>query len=520
MPSQDHDRRQVEPEVEAPGRTDHRLGDHRLGDRRLGDHRFGDLRAEERRPEDHRRAPTRRALLRTALLGSAAAGVASHVALTQPAPAQPSPAQSTATESAPTQSALTNAFAAPKPHDAAAKRLTLRFATNYVGVHPMTRPVRERLAAFQADYPNVTITVEETPGNDHQTKIKLDASSDRLPDVFNYWRLDPGFGLDQIARAGKLADLTNWTRNDPFFTGLFDTYSWQTASLDGKVYGVPLSMFYVEFLANKQVFDRAGVAVPTDWPGLLAAVKALKQKGELPWAISIGNDSPGGRVYNYVVNRSVGNARALRMHSGAEPIDVPDMVAAATRLHELVVGNIPIDAISIQNDSVYAKYVNTNRGGLILDGSWITLSIKPAVQEHLVVLDFPLIPGGAQTERNIERDLTSLWYLSARSLADDDKRPYLYELVRRLSSRQAAKLYVEEASQLVPTLDLQVDMSKVNRIAIEAQALALRAPPNKWIPSVMTPVRRAKFEPLLGEFLAGKYEPAAFVQRLGVIFGS
>ncbi len=384
----------------------------------------------------------------------------------------------------------------------------------------MTHPVRELLAAFQADYPNVTITVEETPGNDHQTKIKLDASSDRLPDVFNYWRLDPGFGLDQIARAGKLADLTNWTRNDPFFTRLFDAYSWQTASLDGKVYGVPLSMFYVEFLANKQVFDRAGVAVPTDWPSLLAGVKALKEKGELPWAISIGNDSPGGRVYNYVVNRSVGNARALRMHSGAEPIDVPDMVAAATRLHELVVGNIPMDAISIQNDSVYAKYVNTNRGGLILDGSWITLSIKPAVQQHLVVLDFPLIPGGAQTERNIERDLTSLWYLSARSMADDDKRPYLYKLVRRLSSRQAAKLYVEEASQLVPTLDLQVNMSKVNRIAIEAQALALSAPPNKWIPAVMTPVRRAKFEPLLGEFLAGKYEPAAFVQRLGVIFSS
>ena len=64
--------------------------------------------------------------------------------------------------------------------------------------------------------------------------------------------------------------------------------AWRTATLDGKVYGIPINMFYVEFLANKAVFDRAGVAIPTDWPSLLDAVKALKAKGELPWAISIG----------------------------------------------------------------------------------------------------------------------------------------------------------------------------------------------------------------------------------------
>src|SRR5207244_4023144 len=159
-----------------------------------------------------------------------------------------------------------------------------------------------------------------------------------------------------------------------------------------------------------------------DWDSLLGGVKALKQKGELPWAIGIGNDSAGGRVYNHVVNRYVGNQRAMRMHAGLEPIDVPEMVHAATLLRDLVVGHTPADAISIQNDSVYAKYVNTNRGGLILDGSWVTPTIKPAVQENLVVLEFPLIPGGAQKERNVERDLTSLLYVSAKSMADDVKR--------------------------------------------------------------------------------------------------
>jgi raffinose/stachyose/melibiose transport system substrate-binding protein len=441
--------------------------------------------------------PTRRLLMGAAAVGAVAAGSGLSLAMAQ---------------------ALDPKFAPPPAGDT--KKLTLRFATNYVGVHPMATVVRNQLKAFTAEYPNVTINIEETPGNDHQTKIKLDASSDRLPDLFNYWRLDPGFGLDQIVQAGKLADLTQWTKTDPFFQGLFDDYSWRTASLGGKVYGIPLLMFYVEFLANKMVFDRAGVPIPTDWESLLVGVKALKQKGELPWAISIGNDSEGGRIYNYVVNRSVGNERALRMHSGQEPINVPEMVVAATLLRELVVGNVPSDAISIQNDSVYAKYVNTNRGGLIMDGSWVTPTIKAAVQENLVVLEFPLIPGGAQKQRNVERDLTSLWYLSEKSVADDEKRPYILQLIRHLSSRNAAKIYAEQANQQVAALGVDIDASKYSRVAREAQALAERSPGNKWIPAVMKPTQRSKFEPTLGEFLSGKYEPEAFVAQLGKIFSA
>lgn len=407
--------------------------------------------------------------------------------------------------------------AAPPPP---AQPLALRFATNYAGVHPMAKVVRGLLAEFTRDYPGISLSVEETPGNDHQTKIKLDASSDRMPDVFNYWRLDPGFGLDQIARAGKIADLTEWTRTDPAFQGLFDDYSWRTASLDGKVYGVPAIMFYVEFLANRTVFERAGVALPTDWASLLAAVRALKAKSELPWAISIGNDSQGGRIYNYVVNRLVGNARALRMHSGQEPINVPEMVTAATMLRDLVVGFTPADAISINNDGVYAKYVNSGRGALVIDGSWVTPTIKPEVLDSMEVLPFPLLPGGAQTERNVERDLTSLWYCGARSMRDESRRPYVQELVRRLSSRAAEKQYAEQAKQPIPALGVDVDEGKYGRVALQAQTMALSMPANKWIPSVMKPAQRSRFEPLLGEFLSGDHQPQAFVARLATIFGT
>jgi len=452
------------------------------------------------------------ALTRRRLLAAGGAGAAAlFVGRLVPARMIPSPIGTAWAE---------DSFTPPPIGAADAKHIALRFATSYAGMHPMTQPVRAIIDQYRKDYPNVTIAVEESPGDAQMTRIKLDASSDRLTDVFNYWRLDPGFGLDQIAHAGKLADLTAWTHADPFFAGLYDAYSWRTATLDGKVYGVPINMFYVEFLANKTVFDRAGVAVPTDWPSLLAAVKGLKAKGEIPWAISIGKDSEGGRIYNAVVNRMVGNPRALRMHAGTEPINVPEMVRAAELLAELVVGNVPQDAIAIGNDSVYAKYVNNNRGGLIMDGSWVTPVIKPEIQANMVVLSFPLIPGGTETQQSAERDLTSLWYVSAKAMADADRRPYVQELVRRLSSRAAEKTYAEEGRQPIAALGVQVDPAKYGRLAWAAQTQALNTPADKWIPSVMTPTRRAQFEPLLGEFLSGKYEPKVFVANLGQIFSS
>lgn len=406
------------------------------------------------------------------------------------------------------------------PPPAGGPQINLRLATNAVGVSPMAAILPEIIAQFQADYPNVSVAYEGTPGNDHQTKIKLDASSNRLPDLFSYWRMDPSFGLDQIVDSGRIADLTEWAQNDPAFAGMFDDSSWRTATRDGMVRGIPFQMFYVYFGANPTVFERAGVELPETWDELLAATDALKAAGEIPWGISTGRDSQGGRIFNFVVNRLIGNERALRMFSGEEAINVPEMVEAATLVQQLVVGKTPDDAIAIDNNTAYAKYVNADRGAMWVDGSFAIGQLSPEIQSKVVPLDFPLLPNGAETEFRVERDLTSLWYVNARSFEDDVKRPYVQELIRRLTSVDAAKRYAEEAKVPVPNNGVDIDPAAVGTAAAIAQAKALSAPANKWIPTVMTPDDRNQFEPLLSEFLAGRHTPEAFAERLGQIFSN
>ncbi|MCU6790934.1 extracellular solute-binding protein [Paenibacillus sp. WQ 127069] len=417
--------------------------------------------------------------------------------------------------SAPTK----NTQAASEPQKDGPK-VTLRFATNYVANQPMGPMQQQILDQFKRDFPNVTIAMEESAGNDLQTKIKMDAVSDRIPDVFNYWRMDPVFGLDGIAKAGQLADLSDWVKSDPAFKDLFDDDFWKTATLEGKTYGVPIVMYFMQMFVNKEILDKAGIAVPQTFEELLAATKALKAKGYVPWGINTQADSLANRLYNYVMNGMLTNERALKMHSGQESMNVPEVVKALTLLKELVVGNIPEDAVALNTDAVISKYINTEKSALFESGSFSTPLIKPEIQAKMVAIDFPLIPDGAQKTKTIEKDLTNLYYVSAKSWADTDKRPYIQELLRRLTSREAGKSYAEKAGQNIPMKGVEVDPVKIGRLAFDAQKLTAKLPANKWLNAVMKPDQRTKFESKMGAFYGGQITPEKLAEDLNAIFYS
>ena len=64
--------------------------------------------------------------------------------------------------------------------------------------------IEENIAAFNEEYPNVTVNVDVTPWGDYWTKRQTEASSNTLPDVF--WMNGPNFQL--YASNGKVEPIT------------------------------------------------------------------------------------------------------------------------------------------------------------------------------------------------------------------------------------------------------------------------------------------------------------------------
>lgn len=64
--------------------------------------------------------------------------------------------------------------------------------------------------------------------------------------------------------------------------------------VDGACYMIPINAEYQGIFYNKDVFQKAGVAVPTDWNGLMSAIAALKDKSVTPFAAGF---SDGGQYW-------------------------------------------------------------------------------------------------------------------------------------------------------------------------------------------------------------------------------
>lgn len=410
-------------------------------------------------------------------------------------------------------------MASPAGEAAKAEQVSIRFTTNHAPTHPIYPLQKEMVSRFQQKHPNVTIDFRDA--EDIITLIKLEAANDRLPDMWTHLRMEPSFGLDVIVRAGKVADLTDWVSGSKV-TSMFDQSSWNTASLDGRIRALPHYMFYANFAANTKLLADIGMSSPKSWDELVRSVKAFHAQGIIPWGIATGNNTQAGRVYNYVFNGTLTNERALRMHAGRETMDVADVRRAASLLDELVRGYLPVDSISLQGSAgdgiAYSKYINTRKAAYFFSLSY-KAELTEEIKREIEPLLFPLIPGGAEKNAKVERDLTNLIYVASKSWADPKIRPYLEELLLAMVTVDYQKAVAEVARQPIARLGVDVDPAKVGTFAVKNMQVALSGAANKWLPSVMSPDARARYEPLLGEYLSGKFTPDAFVKELVGIFG-
>lgn len=396
----------------------------------------------------------------------------------------------------------------------AADKVTIRFATQTLDAKGSV--IGDILAKFTADFPNVTLELEESPGNDLITKINTDIMGDNTPDMFTFWRPEAKWSVDKYIAKGALADLTDLVNSDPFFEGLFPDYAWRTATVNGRVYCIPRLNFYVEFLVNKKIFDQFAIPLPTDWASLVNACQQLQANGIIPWCVDTkeGLDD-SSRLFNAIINRTVGNAMGLELLKGNASFQQPEVIKALTYFAQVAPHFMPEDASVLDFNQVVTKYMNTGAAGMLLaNASQVDRNLTPEIMADLLPLDFPLTPETVLEKPSTEQDLTNLVYISAAAYSDSAKKEYVVELMKRLVGRDAAKQYVEVERAMVPQLGLEIDQSKVTDMQRIAAALAAAAPGDKWLLSYAKPGPVDNFRILINEFWNGVYTPEEFAKAL------
>ncbi|MGE4584302.1 MAG: sugar ABC transporter substrate-binding protein [Sphaerochaeta sp.] len=123
---------------------------------------------------------------------------------------------------------------------------------------------KQIIAKFEAENPGVTVNNTIVGTKEYWTKIRIQANQNKLPDVFT---MSSGY-IEEWAKAGLLYNLDTFIKNDDtfkiFYKSIFDTN--KAISNTNSYYAIPFALVTTVLYYNKDAFDKAGLAYPTnDW---------------------------------------------------------------------------------------------------------------------------------------------------------------------------------------------------------------------------------------------------------------
>ena len=255
--------------------------------------------------------------------------------------------------------------------------------------------VAEQLAAeYHTAHPNVTIKV--SPGapttDDLLTKLSAGFTAGTYPDLsyaFGNWAGDLG-------ASGKTQDLTSYVNDPSFKWNEIPAAAQKVATTaDGKVIGVPALVDNLALIYNKKLFDKAGVAYPTDqwsWDDFRAAAKKLTDKSTNTYGTAYSVSGSEDTTWHLWPLLWQHGGQIL---DGTKPVFNSDAgVAALETLRQIAVDDksMYLD----QTDEKYAPLFNSGHVGMMLSGPWALLELKEAKLDYGVV-DLPGFKGDHQT---------------------------------------------------------------------------------------------------------------------------
>ncbi|MEU6387789.1 extracellular solute-binding protein [Streptomyces sp. NPDC046939] len=266
--------------------------------------------------------------------------------------------------------------------------------------------VEKQLIADFNKKSDVKAVLDTIPGADYQAKLQTIISSKQAPDVFFNWG---GGSIKPFVDAGLLLPLDDFIAKDPKLKSNFLPSVFNSATVDGKPYGIPMRGTQpVLLFHNKKVLDKAGVTPPKTWDELLTAVKKLKAEGVTPIALGGGDQWPTLMWFEYLYDRIAGPGlfdKALKGDKSAW--ESADSKKALSMIRELVdTGAFGTNYDSVKfTDQGSPTLLATGKAGFELMGSWEYSTQQEAhpefAKKDFGYTAFPTVPGGKGEQENL-----------------------------------------------------------------------------------------------------------------------
>ena len=308
---------------------------------------------------------------------------------------------------------------------------------------------KETVDRFNADYEGVYhVTPITTNLEEYYPKLNALVAADDAPDVFI---VSPGPNLDVYVNPGKAAALDEYLAD-----GWKDTFSsdavFAQMTYDDSIYAVPLNIAAACVFYNTEMFEAAGVEVPTTWDEMIDACQKLQDAGYTPITISAGTAWCLSMLAGYLCDREGVDLNALN-NEGANWVN--DQTLAAVEKLVQISQYFQPTAAGDTNDVATAAFYN-EEAAILIQGSWAIAQINgsnPDFESKCGVFQFPGIEGANDPNRIIAKS-------DSLAMSADTEYPEAAIAFMKYFTDDTAQRYTAEVGGKIPVTKVEYDASK------------------------------------------------------------
>lgn len=340
----------------------------------------------------------------------------------------------------------------------------------------------------------------------HSKNMKLAAQDGSLPEIVH---LDSA-EAPEYNEAGYLLDMSDFLKENKDIDDVLD--GMEDAFNDGKVqYGLPYQSNVQGFFYNKDLFDKAGIAYPTDdttYDEFLDMIAKLKDSGVTPIAIGSKNSGYSMWEFNEFFSRYGWGDNEKSYTGDKAKYSNDDMNACFEKIKGLAdAGAFPENMATIEYFDAKQLF-NEGKAAMFGTGQWDCAEFDKNIGEHIGFWWGPKFEDSSY-EQNIAMKVPAAPLVVSSAVKDNDKaKEAVYAFLKYYYGEEAAKISYE--GSIFPATNYDGIAATDSQYAMNAMITALgngwktpKAAPDQ---TVTPAVQEAMYDAIFG-VMQGTYSP-------------
>lgn len=293
-----------------------------------------------------------------------------------------------------------------------------------------------------AEYPDITITIENTDWTSYWTKLPVELASGNAPDLLYMHFSRASDYKDSMLPLNSYIEKDEDINMDDFYDGILECFTFED-----ETYALPYDFGPYVMYYNKDLFDKYGVEYPdaeTDWNEYMDICKKLSVDGNYGTVFCSSCD--------YYIPQVLSLGGEIINESGEFNITDKKTTDALQTLADMINGQGYAPKITDTANTVWNwEQFETGNIGMLIDGPWcvsnvinycnfnVGYTIIPAAEQHVTTINGSGLAISKDTKYPEEA------YQALASLTGSEAQKILAESGRALPSRESVRDYYYEA---------------------------------------------------------------------------